>query len=211
MAMRRATASKGDAIVNSLHALMDQIHRKVPGFHDSSSSLNCSNLSWNTAHADTTTTAIPAHVPSVLDCVFHDKHEPGPGGLSHEQTIELRALSVKTSDRLKNLYCNAVGLAGNEEVADASQLQRAQSPMMRKTSVANRDDEFINDVDYIEGRGGVSETVHRPTPVSFASSGAGQPNQWTTFHDQDGISVSEFSHSDYPMDTLMASCYVEVG
>ena len=31
MAMRRATASKGDAIINSLHALMDQLHRRVPG------------------------------------------------------------------------------------------------------------------------------------------------------------------------------------
>lgn len=37
MAMRRATASKGDTMINSLHALLDQLHRRPPGI----SSLPC--------------------------------------------------------------------------------------------------------------------------------------------------------------------------
>jgi hypothetical protein len=214
MAMRRSTASKGDAIINSLHALMDQLHRKVPGFHDSS--FNHSNLTWHSNDKDpsassTATPSIAAHVPTVLDTVFHDVQEPGPGGLSHEQTLELRALAQKTSARLKNLYCNAVGLHG---IADSDRdmdvdLQRPRSPsMMRKTSMASRGEEF-DDVDYLGTSGGSGgDVISRPAAVTQASPLA--QNQWTTFHDQDGISVSEFSHSDYPMDTLMASCHVEV-
>ena len=202
MAMRRSTASKGDAIINSLHALMDQLHRKVPGFHDAS--FNYNNLSWH--HPENEGSSVVAQVsPSVLDCVFHDTQQTGPGGLSTEQTIELRALSVKTSDRLKNLYCNAVGLHGADEV----ELQRPLSPsMMRKTSVANRDDEFYNDVAYRTK----SDDTYHPFTVAHHSSASPDTvqNHWTTFHEQDGITVSEFSNSDYPMDTLMASCHVEV-
>jgi len=203
MATRRSTAAKGDAIINSLHALMDQLHRKVPGFHDAS--FNYNNLSWNQVENEGSP-SIPAHVPTVLDCVFHDEQHSGPGGLSQEQTIELRALSVKTSDRLKNLYCNAVGLPE----ADEMELQRPMSPpMMRKTSVSMRDDEFINDVDIVDGPSN-DLSPRRPSSMRAASrSDSGFHNHWTTFHEQDGISVSEFSHSDYPMDTLMASCHVE--
>lgn len=142
---------------------------------------------------------------SVLDLVFQDLHQPGPGGLSLEQSSELRALSVSTSDRLKNLYCNAVGLRGSSSnaVSPSSSLQEGQSASarMRKTSVANRDEEFINDVDFMMEGSSSPFAISSPSPSS---------SQWTTFHDQDGISVSEFSHCDYPMDTLMASCHVEV-
>lgn len=212
MAMRRTIASKGDSIINSLHALMDQLHRKVPGFHDSS--FACSSLTWGSPDKEgeggSSAAADSSHMPSALDVVFRAENEAsGPGGLSHDQTNELRALSLQTSDRLKNLYCNAVGLLQHDEHSQSTQLKRTLSPpVMRKTSVAHRDDEFMNDVDYMESVITASDGVLRPTAATPPLSQ--QPSQWTTFHDQDGISVSEFCHSDYPMDTLMASCHVEV-
>ena len=168
------------------------------------------NLTWdNLDDATSSHPSTPAHVPSVLDCVFQDIHEAGPGGLSLEQTSELRTLSAQTSNRLKNLYCNAVGLQGfsfAEVTGSATSPSSSSVREMRKTSVANRDEEFFHDVDSAGGGtgsgGGSGGGVARPLSPS--------PSQWTTFHDQDGISVSEFSHSDYPMDTLMASCHVEV-
>ena len=188
MAMRRSIARKGDAIINSLHALMDQLHSKIPRFQDVSFENN--KLTW-ASDSETDNVATESR-PSVLDCVFQELPENTSGGLTHNQILELRTLSKKTSDRLKNLYCNAVGLVGSADVISNS------LPGVHKSSVANMD-EVIGD----DAGGTVAKFPRHPQSPPPTS-------HWTTFHDQDGISVSEYSDSDYPMDTLMASCHVEV-
>lgn len=52
-----------------------------------------------------------------------------------------------------------------------------------------------------------------PMSGAVASTGRKEDSRerkWTTFHDQDGISISEYCGSDSPFGTLMASCHVDV-
>lgn len=187
MAMRRAVAAKSDSIVNYLHSLMDKLHHKIPSLllHDS---LSCAELSWDT----TNDASDHPHARSVLDCVFRDTKEPGPGGLSVEQSMELRNLSLTTSVELKNLYCNAIGLPTYSTKAPFQHIRHDSDSEVASSRVRDH----IN-----------SSSGHKLSSKNSIQSDS--KSCWTTFHEQDGISISEYSNPDYPMDTLMASCHVE--